>query len=111
MPQVTTKHAVVWSVGLLTALAACTTPRAIHAPSPTPRSLRTLPSAAANTLPGSQKLPPGALITSVVRFGGREVAAGDDFPAGGPAVLPTCYPDGCNPIVWTSLNGSNWTAT
>lgn len=68
------------------------------------------PAVSAGTFPGGQKLPPGAQVTSVVRFDGREVAAGADFPGGGSAVLPTCYRD-CNPIVWASVKGSEWTAT
>ena len=59
---------------------------------------------------GAHKLPPGTQVTSVVHFDGREVAAGADFPGGGSAVLPNCDP-GCNPIVWTSVKGSEWTAT
>ena len=59
---------------------------------------------------GGPKLPPGAQVTSMVQFDDREVAAGADFPGGGSAVLPGCRP-GCNPIVWTSVKGGEWTAT
>lgn len=63
-----------------------------------------------STLPGGEVLPEGALVVSVVQFQGEEVAAGADFPGGGIPVLSTCAGLGCNPVVWTSSNGHQWTA-
>ena len=110
MRKPTAKRAAVWSVALLTVVAACTTQRANHSSLPTASSLTRPASVSASPLPGGHKLPPGAQVTSVVSFDGREVAAGADIPGGGSAVLPICY-SGCNPIVWTSVNRSEWTAT
>jgi hypothetical protein len=76
-------------------------PQAPITPAPT-----TLPT----TLPGGQRLPPGSVVASVVHFLGREVAAGADISAGHVPVLPICAVNGCNPIVWTSPNGRQWTA-
>jgi hypothetical protein len=59
------------------------------------------------SLPGGQKLPPGALVAAVTRFDGRWVAAGED--AGAAPLLSACVPNGCNPVVWTSTNGKRWT--
>ena len=56
-------------------------------------------------------LPPGARVTSVIRFQNREVAAGNDFPAGSDPVLPICAQQGCNPVVWTSTDGAHWSVT
>lgn len=56
-------------------------------------------------------LPRGAQVTSVIRYRNIEVAAGDDFPAGSDPVLPTCVQQGCNPVVWTSTDGSHWSVT
>ncbi len=55
-------------------------------------------------------LPRGAQVTSVIRYRNIEVAAGDDFPAGSVPVLPICAQQGCNPVVWTSTDGSHWSA-
>jgi hypothetical protein len=63
------------------------------------------------SLPGGQKLPPGALVAAATRFDGKWVAAGEDVPAGATPVLEACAPNGCNPVVWTSTNGTRWTAT
>lgn len=56
-------------------------------------------------------LPPGARVTSVIRYRNIEVAAGDDFPGGSDPVLPICAQQGCNPVVWTSTDGIHWSAT
>jgi hypothetical protein len=56
-------------------------------------------------------LPRGAQVSSVIRYHGKEVAAGDDFPGGSAPVLPICAQTGCNPVVWTSTDGTNWSAT
>lgn len=56
-------------------------------------------------------LPPGAQVTSVIRYRNEDVAAGDDFPAGSTPVLPVCARQGCNPVVWTSTDGAHWSAT
>ncbi len=53
-------------------------------------------------------LPPGSQVTSVIRYQNKEVAAGDDFPAGSHPVLPICAQRGCNPVVWTSTDGAHW---
>lgn len=52
-------------------------------------------------------LPGGAEITSVIRFDGRLVAAGDYFGGGAALASPSCT-DACNPVVWTSTDGSHW---
>jgi|ERR1700728_13515 GH24 family phage-related lysozyme (muramidase) len=69
-----------------------------------------VPTTFPTTLPGGQKLPPGAVVTSVVHFLGQDVAAGADISAGHVPVLAICAVNGCNPIVWTSPNGRQWTA-
>src|SRR5580658_1321201 len=77
----------------------------------TPQAAVTIvPTPIPTTLPGGQKLPAGAVVTSVVHFGGQEVAAGADISAGHAPVLPICADNGCNPTVWTSQNGRQWTA-
>jgi hypothetical protein len=63
------------------------------------------------SLPGGQMLPPGAFVAAATRFDGKWVATGDDIPNGATPVLEACAPDGCNPVVWTSSNGTRWTAT
>jgi hypothetical protein len=63
------------------------------------------------SLPGGQKLPPGAVVAATTRFDGKLVAAGDDIPAGSTPVLKACAPEGCDPVVWISNNGTKWTAT
>src|SRR6202030_1834987 len=52
----------------------------------------------------------GAPTSSVVQFQGNYVAAGSYFPGNRVSVLSTCS-TGCNPEVWTSANGSQWTPT
>jgi hypothetical protein len=66
---------------------------------------------AATSLPGGQRLPSGAVVTTSVRFHGKFVAAGADIPAGAAPVLKSCEPNGCNPTVWISTNGKQWIAT
>lgn len=83
---------------------------AIGVRSASPPPTTAAPAIMATTLPGGQKLPPGAGVTSVVHFQGQEVAAGIDIPAGASAVLPGCAENGCNPMVWTSTSGTTWTA-
>ena len=63
-----------------------------------------------NRFPGGQSLPAGAQVTSVVQFHGYHVAAGVFFPSR--AASPSaCSTSGCNPMVWTSTNGKQWTPT
>jgi hypothetical protein len=54
--------------------------------------------------------PDGADVSSVVQFQGHYVAAGSYFSGNSPSVLPNCS-TGCNPQVWTSATGSQWTPT
>lgn len=82
-----------------------------RATSSTASSTRTaVSSPPANTLPGGEGLPQGAQVTSVVQYQGKWVAAGADFPGGAKPVASTCATRGCNPVVWTSPNRSQWTA-
>ena len=95
-----------------------------HGPPPTgfpPSSAKGQPNGAAspassggptksNRFPGGQSLPAGAEVTSVVQFHGYHIAAGAYLP--GSAVTPSaCSTSGCNPMVWTSTNGKQWTST
>jgi hypothetical protein len=95
----------VWSSGLIALLGALTV-----VATPPPADGTTL-SPTSVTLPGGQKLPEGATVTTVLRFHGRWIAAGGDFPAGARPALSSCPADtGCNPIVWTSTDRTHWTA-
>jgi hypothetical protein len=58
--------------------------------------------------PGAQSLPTGAEITTVVGFHGRYVAAGAFFPGSNDS-SSGCSTAACNPMVWTSTNGKQWT--
>jgi hypothetical protein len=59
--------------------------------------------------PGVQSLPSGAQVTAVVQFHGHYVAAGAFFP-GRAGSLSVCSSFACNPMVWTSTNGKQWTS-
>lgn len=60
--------------------------------------------------PGGGSLPAGAQVTSVARFHGYRVAAGEILSSS-PASPSSCSTSGCNPMVWTSTNSKRWTAT
>jgi hypothetical protein len=53
-------------------------------------------------------LPADAEITSVVRFDGRLFAAGSYFGGGTALSGVSCSVGGCNPMAWTSNDGSGW---
>jgi hypothetical protein len=86
---------------------------------PPPSSVRGQPNSAASpassggpstpkVFSGAESLPTGAQITTVVQFHGHYVAAGAYFP--GSAESPSgCSTFACNPMVWTSTNGKQWT--
>ena len=49
-------------------------------------------------------------MTAIIRFDRKWLAAGADLPAGATSVMRLCAA-GCNPVVWTSSNGTRWAAT
>lgn len=53
-------------------------------------------------------LPTGAQITTLTLYQGLYIASGDYFGGGAATSLPGCPSNECNPVVWTSTNGSQW---
>lgn len=56
-------------------------------------------------------LPAGAQITALTQYNGRFVAAGDYFGSGKESTTLGCPAGDCNPVVWTSTDGSHWSIT
>lgn len=102
---------VIVGAGLLLTIPGGHSPSKARPTTQLPSPLPPVPATTVNTLPGGQQLPPGAQITSVVRYQSKEVAAGVDFPGGSAPALPACAERGCSPIVWTSADGTRWSAT
>ena len=103
---------------IVVAMAGCFTLLVVFTPvaDSTKVATGTATGAGANATPPSpasvtHSLPPGSQATSTIRYRNLYVAAGDDFPAGARPVLPTCADQGCNPVVWTSTDGTHWTTT
>lgn len=53
-------------------------------------------------------LPAGAQITALTQYDGLYVASGNYFGGEGASTLAGCPSSQCNPVVWTSTNGSHW---
>jgi hypothetical protein len=54
-----------------------------------------------------QGIAPGAQVTTVIRYHGEFIAAGNWFGPG-PGLAHLDCPSGCNPVVWTSTTGASW---